>query len=310
MLVSAWSSTTASSPSRSSLFTGAHVQLDEARWSPAFERQVSSWVAQATTLVVMDDGSAVVSVADSTPRSAYHETRRATAFAEIANRIRPTELCAAFRFDANAVASSLSAMPNDAPQFLADNPGPDAGLIQLSPQALFRYYWRRIALILRYPAPEEHVESDAKSLLRHVVSRATAQRPVVDTNSSTVRARHRRLAREARILMAEAIADPNPIAQIAGALGTSPFHLARVFRAEVGSSPHQYLVQLRLIAALTQLRAGAPDQSKLALELGFCHHSHFTAVFRQVLGYTPREVRRMLTADTIADLAIAARQCS
>ena len=201
-------------------------------------------------------------------------------------------------------------MPNDAPHFLAASPRPDAGLIQLSPQALLRWYWRRIALMLRYPAPEEHVESDAGSLLRHVVSRARAQRPVVDTDGSTVRARHRRLAREARILMAEAIADPNPIAQVAGKLGTSPFHLARVFRAEVGSSPHQYLVELRLIAALMQLRAGASDLSRLALELGFCHHSHFTAVFRQVLGYTPREVRRMLTADTIADLGIATRQCS
>jgi AraC-like DNA-binding protein len=118
------------------------------------------------------------------------------------------------------------------------------------------------------------------------------------------------LAREARILMGQAIADPNPIAQIAVKLRTSPFHLAHVFRAEVGSSPHQYLVQLRLIAGLVQLRAGAPDLSKLALELGFCHHSHFTAAFRQVLGYTPREVRRMLTADTIAELGIAARQCS
>ena len=59
-----------------------------------------------------------------------------------------------------------------------------------------------------------------------------------------------------------------------------------------------------------QLRAGASDLSRLALELGFCHHSHFTAVFRQGLGSTPREVRRMLTADTIADLGIATRQCS
>jgi AraC-like DNA-binding protein len=239
-----------------------------------------------------------------------HDDRRTMPFAGFANRVRPTELCAAFRFDANAAASSLSAMLHDPPRFPADVLTSGAGLIQLSPQALFRYYWRRHALILRYPAPEEHVENDAKSLLRHVVSRARVHGRGSGAASSEVRARHGKLARAARVLMAESIADPNPIAHIAARLGTSPFHLAHVFRAEVGSSPHQYLVQLRLVAALVQLRAGAPDLSKLALELGFCHHSHFTAVFRQALGYTPRQVRRMLTADTIADLGIAARQCS
>jgi AraC-like DNA-binding protein len=175
---------------------------------------------------------------------------------------------------------------------------------------LLRYYWRRRALTLRYPAPDEHVEEDAKALWRHALSRARPDIAGEPGNDSPGRLRHRTLALKAGALMALSIAEPHPIARIARTLDASPFHLAHVFRTEIGSSPHQYLVQLRLIAALDQLRNGAADLSKLALELGFCHHSHFTAVFRQALGYTPRQVRRMLTADCIADLGIAARECS
>jgi AraC-like DNA-binding protein len=154
------------------------------------------------------------------------------------------------------------------------------------------------------------VEADAKALWRHVIYQVRSESGSGPEDVSSGRLRHRTLAHRAKELMALSIADPHPISQIARTLDTSPFHLAHVFRAEVGSSPHQYLVQLRLISALVQLRSGASDLSKLALEHGFCHHSHFTAVFRQALGYTPRQVRRMLNADSIADLGLASCPCT
>ncbi|MEO7455923.1 MAG: AraC family transcriptional regulator [Gemmatimonadaceae bacterium] len=277
------------------------MHLDELRWSPAFEAQVSSWASSATLLLVLESGDAMLNVqADALPSLASLRNEQSTAFA--AARPRPMERCAVFRFDDVAASASAKMIP----------PGTrrqERPLVQLSPRALLRFYWRRHALMLGYPSPAEHVEEDAVALLRHVTSRILREAQEETASNSEGRRRHCALAREAKALMAVSIADPHPIAQVARALHTSPFHLAHVFRTEVGSSPHKYLVQLRIIAALVQLRAGARDLSKLALELGFCHHSHFTAVFRNAVGYTPREVRRMLTAECIADLGIAAR-CS
>lgn len=309
----AWSTSDTVQRGRSSLFASDHVHLDEARWSPGFEAQVSSWATAAPLLMVMESGEAMLSVHGDAPASleSWRDDRPSPTAAE-ANTARPRamELCAVFRFETGAAARVLSGATSTATPCPAASRLPERRLVQLSPNALFRYYWRRHALSLRYPSPNEHVEGDAMALLRHAASRARSAGRPESASSSPGRSRHRVLARRAKALMAVAIADPHPIAQVARALDTSPFHLAHVFRTEVGSSPHQYLVQLRLIAALRELRAGAPDLSKLALELGFCHHSHFTAVFRQTLGYTPREVRRMLTAESFADLGIAARQCS
>ena len=298
---------------RSSLFAGNLVHLDDARWSAGFEAQVSSWASSATLLLVMETGEAMLSVqGDSSASSASvrNDSQSTPSAAVVAARPRQMELCAVFRFENGAAGPVLPT----ACLALAFSPAGaqllDRGLVQLSPNALFRYYWRRHALTLRYPSPSEHVEEDAMALLRYVVSRVRLEGRGESANVSPGRSRHRTLAQNAKALMALTIADPHPIAHVARALDTSPFHLAHVFRTEVGSSPHRYLVQLRLIAALVQLRAGARDLSKLALDLGFCHHSHFTAVFRQALKYTPREVRRMLTAECIADLGIAARPCS
>ncbi|MEO5815279.1 MAG: AraC family transcriptional regulator [Gemmatimonadaceae bacterium] len=284
--------------SQSSVFAGPHVQLDEGRWSPAFEMRLNAWAATSSTLVVMESGIAMARVRQAAqPCTDARDDSWTTLPAFPAPpRVGAMELCGVFRFDASAVGAALTA-PH----------ARDAGVVRLSAPALFRYSWRRRALDLDYPAPAEHVEDDAKALLRHVVSRA--QRAAALDDDSPRRTRHRTLATNASVLMANSFADPTTIDGIARSLGTSPFHLAHVFRAEIGCTPHQYLTQLRVVEAMVRLRAGAPDLSRLALELGFCHHSHFTSVFRRAIGYTPRQVRRMLTASNIRELGIITRDC-
>jgi AraC-like DNA-binding protein len=312
MVATARSASTAAHPCPSSVFTGPHVQLDEARWSPAFEAQLNSWNTAASMLIVMESGAAMANVE---AMGSFADQRRDDArprpfVTAAATRMRPMDRCAVFRFDDTAVTSALSGVSVSFVPVLAQLQRAEPGLVQLSPPALFRYYWRRQALALRYPSPDEHVEADAKALWRHVMAQVRMESGSGPEGVSSGRLRHRALARKAKELLALSIADPHPVSQIARTLDTSPFHLAHVFRAEVGISPHQYLVRLRLIAALVQLRRGAPDLSKLALELGFSHHSHFTAVFRQALGYTPSQVRAMLNAESIAELGLAACHCS
>ncbi|HEX2252238.1 MAG TPA: AraC family transcriptional regulator [Thermoanaerobaculia bacterium] len=86
------------------------------------------------------------------------------------------------------------------------------------------------------------------------------------------------------------------LADVARAAYTSPFHLARLFRARTGTTVHRYLTRLRLQAALDELARCRGDLGQVAREVGFATHSHFTSAFRRELGCTPSEVRRALAS--------------
>jgi AraC-like DNA-binding protein len=84
---------------------------------------------------------------------------------------------------------------------------------------------------------------------------------------------------------------------LARAVNSSPFHLARVFRREVGMPIHQYLIRMRLALALELLAETSVSLSAIALGIGFASHSHFTTVFRRAFGTSPSAFRR--TASTL-----------
>lgn len=90
--------------------------------------------------------------------------------------------------------------------------------------------------------------------------------------------------------------------ELGRAVHSSPFHLARQFRAATGSSIGQALLRLRLALALERLAAGEDDLSALAADLGFASQSHFGERFRSVLGTTPGALRDSLTAGRPAEL--------
>jgi AraC-like DNA-binding protein len=76
------------------------------------------------------------------------------------------------------------------------------------------------------------------------------------------------------------------LTELAGVAGLSPFHLARVFRAEVGLPPHAYLESVRVREA-QQLIRGGESLADVAHRVGFADQSHFTHRFRRLVGVTP-----------------------
>lgn len=106
-------------------------------------------------------------------------------------------------------------------------------------------------------------------------------------------ARRRTVAR-ARELLGAQLSRNLSLAVVAAEAGCSPFHLMRLFRAETGLSLRAYRRQLRVLAALERLAEGEQDLGRLALELGFAHHSHLTQSVRGVLGSTPARLRAEL----------------
>ena len=110
-----------------------------------------------------------------------------------------------------------------------------------------------------------------------------------------VSASQKRRVEEVRALLASQPTDPWHLDSIARTVYCSPFHLARQFRAIADESIARYLLRLRLALALDRLAQGEADLAQLAVQLGFAHHSHFSARFRSVFGTTPTAVRNTLT---------------
>ena len=121
------------------------------------------------------------------------------------------------------------------------------------------------------------------ALASHIVRRDRARK--------RTSADHRELAEAAKSEIASDLSVRRSLGELARTLHTSPFHLARVFRAETGFTLAGYRQALRLRAALERLPGNDRDLSALALELGFSSHSHFTATFTREYGVPPSAVK-------------------
>ena len=104
-----------------------------------------------------------------------------------------------------------------------------------------------------------------------------------------------RVARRARDCLHDAMADDpgaDALARLAGA--ADRFQLARAFRAAFGTSPHAYLVQIRLLRARRLLAGGEPPAAA-AVACGFADQSHLGRRFRRAYGVTPAAYRALCT---------------
>ena len=97
---------------------------------------------------------------------------------------------------------------------------------------------------------------------------------------------------DARAWLDESFREDFRIADLAAQAGVHPVHFSRAFRQHFGATPGAYLRQRRVRWAAERLRA-APEISvtEVALEAGFCDHSHFARAFKAVLGTTPSDYR-------------------
>lgn len=103
--------------------------------------------------------------------------------------------------------------------------------------------------------------------------------------------RDRTLLRQATALMQDRHAESLTLDAIGRAVGLTPFQLIGLFRRTAGLTPHAYLSQIRLAAAIRHLRAGlAPAEAAGAA--GFYDQSALNRHFRRVYGITPGQYAR------------------
>ncbi|MBP2330270.1 AraC family transcriptional regulator [Kibdelosporangium banguiense] len=95
-----------------------------------------------------------------------------------------------------------------------------------------------------------------------------------------------------RDLLAERLAEPVPLTDMAGVAGLSVSQFSRQFKATAGVAPHRYLLRMRLRQAELLLRTSAAPIAEIAVRCGFTHQEHLTRVMRTHLGTTPGALRK------------------
>jgi AraC family transcriptional regulator len=96
------------------------------------------------------------------------------------------------------------------------------------------------------------------------------------------------------VLMREQLGEDLSLTRLAAEVGMSTFHFARVFKETFGATPHRYLLDMRLEAAVEALRRDYHRPIvEIALAHGFGSQSHMTQLMRRRLSLTPRAIREL-----------------
>lgn len=82
--------------------------------------------------------------------------------------------------------------------------------------------------------------------------------------------------------------------EIATVVQMSPYHFSRLFKQSTGLTPHQYVTRYRIEKAKLLLARGELAIADISQEVGFQSQSHFTTIFRRLMGVTPKAYRRAL----------------
>ena len=83
------------------------------------------------------------------------------------------------------------------------------------------------------------------------------------------------------------------VAQLAKTVGMSQYYFSKLFKTSTGTTPHQYVMRQRVERAQELLRDGGTALANVATQVGFETQSHFTSVFRHIVGVTPKRYREM-----------------
>ena len=162
---------------------------------------------------------------------------------------------------------------------------PELNDVVLSDPALFTSFWR---LCRTFAAPGQILERDEQVtevfgdlLTRYGASGATRRPPGREP---------RAVQRAVEYLEAHSAANLS-LDDLARVACLSKYHFTRVFKKEVGLTPHAYQIQLRVRRAAELIRGGT-GIGPAAYTAGFAAQSHLNLHFKRCLGVTPGQYAR------------------
>ncbi len=173
-------------------------------------------------------------------------------------------------------------------ELLGGDPEVPQGLVFTTPRMALAH--RMLVVRARGGADSFELAERAATLAGEVLTalapaRVESGRPVRD-------AARRRLVDAARAALAADLG--LGLDELGRAVGCSPHHLSRIFRACTGEGIARYRNRLRVTLALERLTEGETRLALLAQELGFTDQAHLTRVVHRAAGLPPGRLRALL----------------
>jgi RpiB/LacA/LacB family sugar-phosphate isomerase len=91
----------------------------------------------------------------------------------------------------------------------------------------------------------------------------------------------------------ENVARDLSVTELAQVVGMSQYYFSKLYKMSTGITPHQYVMRQRVERAQEYLRESRTPLAEIATQVGFETQSHFTSVFRRLVGATPKHYREM-----------------
>lgn len=168
----------------------------------------------------------------------------------------------------------------------------ERGYWQITEQALQRLEPLLAALTAESRRGDMAASLMAESLLVQLVVTLWRERFAIDGQGLSAQGR---LAQVLKYLRCNCT-QPIDLDELARRYGYSARNLRRVFREATATTPHDYLVKLRLCRAIRALRSSDASITDVALASGFSDGNYFSYAFRKLTGVSPSRYRREVEA--------------
>lgn len=136
-----------------------------------------------------------------------------------------------------------------------------------------------------------HKQSGYKIMLQSISTELTVEilrQSIVNHNSKSV---YKTDIKKAIAFLEERYQDNITLDDIAKEVNISRYHLLRVFKAETGKTPFEFLADIKIRNAKKLLIYNKFNITEISSLCGFSSISHFSDVFKKKTGFTPTEFK-------------------
>ncbi len=162
-----------------------------------------------------------------------------------------------------------------------------AGNCTVPVDSRFAFYIQRLIAAMSAPAGNPWKEAEIRNLFSLVMMDC-----VKFFSSGSNRIGQGDFARKAAAYMQSRVGKRFLVEEAARNFRVSPTVFCKRFKRETGQTPADYFQRLRLTEACRQIARHHVTLTETAYRLGFSSSQHFSRVFKQYFGLSPREYRR------------------